>query len=237
MTLTCEIIRDLLPLYHDHACSDESREAVAEHLKTCAGCQKALADLSAELVQATTLTDLEQASVRSLQALQKKLLQKNVLVAGCSVIAVVVALLGAWAFIAYRETPIAYHEGLVTATRREADPEQEVNMIVDLWFNEDDYYCAYGMSRSVVQAGVKKDIACVYYTETIWTKHVSKAKAPLYFSLGNSIMVYDENSGVTEPREDVSAVYYLIGDYDKLRAMPDDEFAEVFRGAALLWDK
>ncbi len=35
----CEIIRDLLPLYMDNACSQESREMVEEHLAECSGCR------------------------------------------------------------------------------------------------------------------------------------------------------------------------------------------------------
>ena len=38
MKTDCNIIRDLLPLYADDACSDESRELVEEHLQECADC-------------------------------------------------------------------------------------------------------------------------------------------------------------------------------------------------------
>lgn len=38
--MTCEIVRDLLPLYIDDACSEGSRRLVREHLKNCAECEK-----------------------------------------------------------------------------------------------------------------------------------------------------------------------------------------------------
>lgn len=44
-----EIIQDLLPLYHDGVCSEQSRAAVEEHLETCEACRKALADMDAPL--------------------------------------------------------------------------------------------------------------------------------------------------------------------------------------------
>lgn len=47
--LDCEIVRDLLPLYHDGVCSPKSRETVAEHLESCEDCQSALAELDAPL--------------------------------------------------------------------------------------------------------------------------------------------------------------------------------------------
>ena len=43
MNRECEIIRDILPLYVDDACSAASREIVDEHLKECAACTEELA--------------------------------------------------------------------------------------------------------------------------------------------------------------------------------------------------
>ena len=42
MTLECEVIRDLLPLYADEACSEQSRKLVNEHLLDCADCRDML---------------------------------------------------------------------------------------------------------------------------------------------------------------------------------------------------
>lgn len=40
MKLSCQIVRDLLPLYVDGACSGESRVAVEEHLAACEDCMQ-----------------------------------------------------------------------------------------------------------------------------------------------------------------------------------------------------
>ncbi len=42
MKIHCDVIRDLLPLYADEACSDESRRMVDEHLRECPECEKML---------------------------------------------------------------------------------------------------------------------------------------------------------------------------------------------------
>ncbi|MDR1542385.1 MAG: zf-HC2 domain-containing protein [Clostridiales bacterium] len=47
MNISCEVIKDLLPLYHDGVCSDESKSMVEEHLLGCDGCKielQAIAD-------------------------------------------------------------------------------------------------------------------------------------------------------------------------------------------------
>ena len=40
MKYQCDVIRDLLPLYADRACSEKSREMVEEHLQECADCRR-----------------------------------------------------------------------------------------------------------------------------------------------------------------------------------------------------
>ena len=41
--ITCDIIEDLLPLYHDNVCSNDSKIIVEEHLKNCPQCKSCLA--------------------------------------------------------------------------------------------------------------------------------------------------------------------------------------------------
>lgn len=33
--ISCDVIQDIIPLYHDKVCSDKSCEYVEEHIKTC----------------------------------------------------------------------------------------------------------------------------------------------------------------------------------------------------------
>lgn len=49
MSVPCQLIGDLLPLYYDQVCSDDSRVLVEEHLKTCPACRQALADLREQM--------------------------------------------------------------------------------------------------------------------------------------------------------------------------------------------
>ncbi|MBQ3530214.1 MAG: zf-HC2 domain-containing protein [Oscillospiraceae bacterium] len=39
--MNCDVIKDLLPLYVDECCSEESVKLVADHLATCESCRKA----------------------------------------------------------------------------------------------------------------------------------------------------------------------------------------------------
>ena len=50
MNISCEIIRDLLPLYHDGVCSIESKKMIEEHLAHCENCQKELAAMDDAII-------------------------------------------------------------------------------------------------------------------------------------------------------------------------------------------
>ena len=49
MKLPCNVIEDLLPLYHDKICSAESRALVEEHLVECEACKTLLSKIDEEL--------------------------------------------------------------------------------------------------------------------------------------------------------------------------------------------
>lgn len=45
--MNCNIVKDLIPLYIDGCCSEESKIAVEEHIKGCDGCKKLFEDMKA----------------------------------------------------------------------------------------------------------------------------------------------------------------------------------------------
>lgn len=58
MKISCEIIRDLIPLYEDEVCSEKSREAVEKHLKGCEECRK-MAGISLSVTEEQTEDEAE----------------------------------------------------------------------------------------------------------------------------------------------------------------------------------
>jgi predicted anti-sigma-YlaC factor YlaD len=47
MKIPCDLILDLLPLYHNNLCSEVSEAIIAEHLETCEKCIKILDKMEA----------------------------------------------------------------------------------------------------------------------------------------------------------------------------------------------
>ena len=53
----CELIRDLIPLYSEELCSDESKKIVEEHTKSCETCRTLLENLPAETAAESPVPD------------------------------------------------------------------------------------------------------------------------------------------------------------------------------------
>lgn len=63
MNISCEIIKDLLPLYHDDVCSKDSKDMVEEHLQQCESCRNELQIMDNELPITSRTENLAEAEV------------------------------------------------------------------------------------------------------------------------------------------------------------------------------
>ena len=64
--MNCDIIQDLLPLYHDGVCSAASQAAVEDHLASCKTCREALSALDAPLPEKQKAAADDAAAVRKI---------------------------------------------------------------------------------------------------------------------------------------------------------------------------
>jgi len=71
MTLSCEVIKDLLPLYYDKVCSKESCSLIEEHLAQCPQCVNELQKLEINLGKPSVSEDEVNAIKRISEAWKK----------------------------------------------------------------------------------------------------------------------------------------------------------------------
>ncbi|WP_303788547.1 anti-sigma factor [Ruminococcus flavefaciens] len=87
MSKNCDMIKDLLPLYADDVCSEESRKAVEEHINSCPDCKAELEKLR----KSVTVSPQKDAAV--LKRIKRRLRIEKLVVGLISVFAICVALL------------------------------------------------------------------------------------------------------------------------------------------------
>lgn len=183
--MNCEIIKDLLPLYHDEVVSEESREMIAEHLNSCAECEKLLEDIS-ESIKKVPVT--EQPAVSGFRSLKKRLHRKTVIKIVVSVICAV-AVVSALTFgVFFLETPVTYSR----ATRNMTYP---VNSALD--------FLTHAGRHSSVSVFLHDDAMYICYSDTLWTRYFAKTYRNTDLAIYTSVIpeMPDEPVAPVEPDE------------------------------------
>ena len=83
-TKLCKVIQDLLPLYIDNICSNESHRMVSEHIENCYECKKLYENMNQAVKQDSI--ELELDSKQAFSAINHKWRMKNVAVMFVSVV-------------------------------------------------------------------------------------------------------------------------------------------------------
>lgn len=93
MKLNCNVIRDLLPLYADQICSDESRELVEEHLAECGDCSALLQQIHSMEIETHLKAETEDVLRRQASFFKRKSAVVGAVIAGIFMIPILVCLI------------------------------------------------------------------------------------------------------------------------------------------------
>ena len=81
MKATCDIIQDLLPLYCDNACSEESKKVVEAHIQECKQCRDDLSQMKKEIKREIPQIDKQKIAEKAKNVWSKK--KRIAFIAGC----------------------------------------------------------------------------------------------------------------------------------------------------------
>ena len=152
--VTCSIAEDLLPLYMDGCCSEDSRQAVEEHMRTCEKCREKYLHLQDDLPTIAAETPDVRTDEIAL-SLSKKMRKRKLFVTAFTVILGLLAVL--FLFFIGKTMMIMSEQGSTVSI-------ENLGSIVNL--SEDDFSCS------------AQDI-CTYNFFTNTTKIIVRTDAPL----------------------------------------------------------
>ncbi|MGN0448325.1 MAG: zf-HC2 domain-containing protein [Acutalibacteraceae bacterium] len=219
MKYPCEMIQDLLPLYLDGVCSEESKKAVSQHLKECTGCNKlytAMCDGDKENIDTYNI-DLERQKAASFQAVKKRMFRKQIFTA---VISVVILIVIAFAVSGVLKNTVEIAE----------DKNVSVSMV-------------NGALVGRLKSSRESDITIKRITLPV----NGQQKTYLFFCVANTkwdklttgdevfseyILCPDDKNA-----DEIDAVYYFVGEYDNIETMGEAELLKIIDNSALLWQK
>ncbi len=212
--VTCDIVKDLLPLYVDEVLSEDSRKLVDEHLESCSECKNYYNQLKDDDISVEKATD-DKATIKKIR---RRLNLKKIIV-GC----IVAAIVGAGAFGAYYkcvldESYMSYEESGVYLEN-------------DVLKTKNNYYRMYGFDAP------GNEIEFITLTTTAYESGRNREKETTEirdFKVVNETRV--EHDGIVETYE-TKQVYYVPVEYaEKLMAQEywtdkEDDTEEGFKKA------
>lgn len=212
--ISCNIVRDVLPLYLDDVVSDETKEMVEEHLKSCEACKKEAAIMKQDVILPINKnTQLAEAKV--LKNLKVKIRWRKIGVGIISAILAVAVIASLLLFLTFSKSYIPYD-----------DTQFEIAEL-----NGSIYACYRGevFGGSVVHNpipvksdGEEKNVVIFYSYRTAWDDLKSffenkENHDPYFIYLGNA--------------DEIDAIYY--GKFDLQN--PDFNIPDVVQNSELIW--
>lgn len=184
--ISCDIIRDILPLYLDEVVSDDTRALVEEHLDTCDSCKKE-ADILKQNIVLPSNRNIKLSDAMILKKLKNRLLRKKVIVSIISIVVSIAIVMGTYAYMSFTESFIPYDS---TDILIEESGGQ-------LYISYHGKYLAgsVGINENTVTIdGEEKKVVIFGYYETLWSRYVESIfKQPQeksgIFSLGSSAAI------------------------------------------------
>lgn len=93
MRIACEVVKDLLPLYHDRICSDNSRTLVEEHLSECGDCKNEMERLKNNTLDRRIQMERNDVVGHHAQAVKRKSLVAGISIASVMAVPILVCLI------------------------------------------------------------------------------------------------------------------------------------------------
>ncbi len=219
MKLSCHLVKDLLEVYRTEQCSEETKQLVEEHLKTCSDCHAcydALCEAAKETAQSQQA--MEQQRAASFRMVRKKLNRKTILTVCFSAAAVIAAGVTAVCIMEGTQRTVVYQDNIRVVMENGA-------LVTRLQGSRGSGLQA---KRVTVEEGAAEKV-CLFYSlsESVW----DSVRTPDSVYWEETLCYADRGA------DDVDCVYYYTGSDAGLETMNRTELQTVIDNAVLLYEK
>lgn len=219
--ISCEVVKDLLPLYVDDVLSDDSRELVEEHLKTCEECSSLYANLKGN---DDFIHEKNRKDKAAIKKVKQKIFIKRIATSFISALCIAAVAFGVFYGTVIKESYIPFDESGLRVTGDSLQTDR-------------DFYKSYGMYTPDGKN------CFIYMTTTVYTSMKGQDRITTIEDLsdeGRRMDIMDED-GVTNSVLINSEIYYISEEYSKkmssgqLRNLSEEEIAKLKENSVLVW--
>ncbi|MCL2189420.1 MAG: zf-HC2 domain-containing protein [Defluviitaleaceae bacterium] len=229
--ISCEIIKDLLPLYVDETLSPESTQLVATHLQTCQTCQREHRQMQGEISARAQETDHEKVTI--LKTMKTKMFRQKILISvlACSLTVAVGIGINWFAFHNARPMEFSHWTKQVQVSENPLTDETTVRL-----FSSRDFYGSVGMVRRVNVDGVDTEVIFIHLTETLATRMQRNPNMQRqYINLATIRQGQLLGVGENTPQPQAVEIYYLVAPFRNTVGLTPEEFYALRTEGTFLW--
>ena len=219
MKWSCNIIRDLMPLYIDGACSEESKKIIEEHLKECEECRAYLSSMNEENKIIERLSNEKEAQkIYSFKVVKKRILRKQIISGIIAILIVVSISIATITVLKNIHQTVEYKDNI------------SVSMVDGSLVSR--LYGSYYTNIKIKNVEVNDDGTMSNYifyciSNTVWDDISLKEDMMSEYVL----VPKDKNA------DRIDRVYYYTGDFSSLENTNEAELQTIIQNSELLWEK
>ena len=220
MNYPCNLIQDILPLYLDGVCSEESKAIVEQHLAGCPDCKNYYMAMSEAGEIIITLPDAEREyqKATSFQSVKRKLFRKQILVVASSLVLLAVIAFAVIGVLKNSVNVVEYEDNISVSMI-------DGSLVGRLNGSQETYV---KIIRTTIEAdGQENNYLFYYVSDTKWDDLTTNRQV---FS---EYVLCPADKGADQ----IDSVYYYTGNYTGIETMSNDELQEVIDTSVLLWSK
>lgn len=220
MKYPCSLIQDLLPLYHDGVCSEESSHIIENHLSECSSCKNYYNSLreADKTIPAPQSVELEMKKAASFRTVKRNIRKKQMFVVVLAFAIFAALAFSVIGFLKESEQVIAYKDNISVSM-------VDDSLIGRLQGNQANYM---KIKRTEIESNNQMSTYLFFY--------LSGTKWDNLTTTDNVFSEY-ELSAADKGAKDIDKVFYYTGDYTGIESMEIDDIQEIIDGSSLLWSK
>lgn len=205
----CNVVKDLLPLYADDICSEDSRQVVEEHLQECQECRKELEDYRYN----TGIGDID--DKKAVADFGKKLKKRNLTKIIVSVIVCLAVIIsGAYALLV-PEFSVKYEQGMLEANI-------PVDGGIDVWvklpnYKRLDFFAQYNENEEIdIYLNAKQTLFTKLFKDSDTSDNLWRTNGFICVSF------QDGGTDYIHPDNTVKNIYYIDMDIEQADLILND---------------
>lgn len=220
MNYPCGMIQDLLPLYLDGVCSEESKKAIEEHLSNCSECKQFLKTMQEadNMEIGIPASEHERLKAASFQGVKKRLFKKQLLAAIVSV-AVLIMIIVSTISILKNTVKVVEYDNNVTVSMVDGD-------LIGRLQGSQIHQTKIKRVTNVIDGQEKNYLFfCVFNTK--WDAIITGTEV-----FSESTLCYSDKGA-----SQIDAVYYYTGDDADIESLDSFDLQEIINQSIVLWQK